>query len=570
MSRETNHEPRMAASADVLEAESVLLDEEMASVDDMQTEQMASGICGDGENNTARRRSKSMANSADLEAAEMMAAVAAASRARADNMSISSARRHASLSTHSTRSFRQHHSRASSAVDRGEHSNGSSLYGSSLGNTASIATGPVSIVNGGTLSPPYTLVNSDGASMRVHTGSIRERHMQHRISAIHEDDSDVYSDSLVFTYDVPSGSSRYYPASVQQSQLQEHRQQGRADSDGMSMMSGLSEGGASTTRVRMATDRAYNALRIGPQAASLLSYYSGQTNGLHHVTSYAASSDPGGLARTASYYDMYYMDHGRCSPDHERYSDNNDEDTSHMGRDDIVSLIRSDVAVYGGAHEDVKFPFLTDNMSEFSGPFICSSAGPLDVDRISRDYSEFMYYASPSHYQAHSPQFFDYTAFDPRTEHMQSPPVSATVQPPLPQLQAQGVGEEDHMGKKIKRKKKKDTRLTPRYPRNKQRAGTTPADYVAASGTSPLGVRQPMATASSVVAHPWRHATRRYRHQSAGESVYQSAAVAAMVAVSTDTSPPPVPRQSNSGHTTPAPIRPNAIMRFLKRIAPRN
>ncbi|KAJ2495740.1 hypothetical protein GGH96_006272 [Coemansia sp. RSA 1972] len=553
MSRETNHEPRMASAAvleakSVVEAEhSVLHDEEMASVD-MQPEQTTSDR--DGEN-TTRRRSKSMANSADLEAAEMMANVAAASRARADT-SISSARRHASLSTRSTRSH-LHHSRASSAIDR-EHSNGSSLYGSSLGNTASIATGPVSVVNNGTLSPPYTLVNSDGASMRVHTGSIRERHMQHRISAIHEDDS-VYSDSLVFTYDVPSGSSRYDPASVRQ-------QQGRADSDGMSMMSGMSEGGASTTRVRMATDRAYNALRIGPQAASLLSYYSGQTNGVHRVTSYAASSDPGGLARTASYYDMYYMDHGRYSPDHEQYSDNNDEDTSHMGRDDIVSLIRSDVAVYGGAHEDVKFPFLTDNMSEFSGPFICSSAGPLDVDRISRDYSEFMYYASPSHYQAHSPQFFDYSAFDPRTEHIQSPG-PASVQSPLPQLQVQET--EDHMGKKIKRKKKKDT-LTPRYPRNKQRAGTTPADYVANSAS--LGVRS-VATASSVVAHPWRHATRRYRHQSAGESVYQSAAVAAMVAVSADT-PPPVPRQSNSSPTTPAPIRPNAIMRFLKRIAPRN
>ncbi|KAJ2181759.1 hypothetical protein GGF45_001331 [Coemansia sp. RSA 551] len=563
MSRETNHEPRMAASAKVLKAKSVVeaehsvLPEEMASADALQPEQTASDSRRDGENSP---RSKSMANSADLEAAEMMAAVAAASRARADNTSVSSAQRHASLSTRSTRSFRQH-SRTNSAIDR-EHSNGSSLYGSSLGNTASIATGPVSLVNNGTLSPPYTLVNSDGASMRVHTGSIRERHMQHRISAIHEDDS-VYSDSLVFTYDVPSGSSRYYPASVQQEQ-----RQGRADSDGMSMMSGLSEGGASTTRVRMATDRAYNALRIGPQAASLLSYYSGQTNGMHRVTSYAASSDPGGLARTASYYDMYYMDHGRYSPDHEQYSDN-DEDASHVGRDDIVSLIRSDVAVYGGAHEDVKFPFLTDNMSEFSGPFICSSAGPLDVDRISRDYSELMYYASPSHYQAHSPQFFDYTAFDPRTEHMHSP-VPASVQSPIPQLQVQGVNEEDHAGKKIKRKKKKDTRLTPRYPRNKQRAGTTPADYVAASGTSSLGVRQPMATASSVVAHPWRHATRRYRHQSAGESVYQSAAVAAMVAVSSDTSPAPVPRQSNSSPTTPAPIRPNAIMRFLKRIAPRN
>ncbi|KAJ2800229.1 hypothetical protein H4S07_005229, partial [Coemansia furcata] len=50
-------------------------------------------------------------------------------------------------------------------------------------------------LGGGTLSPPHTLVNSDGASMRVHTGSIRERNFNRRISAIHEDDSDVYSES---------------------------------------------------------------------------------------------------------------------------------------------------------------------------------------------------------------------------------------------------------------------------------------------------------------------------------------------------------------------------------------
>ncbi|KAJ2826827.1 hypothetical protein IWW50_002179 [Coemansia erecta] len=593
----------------------------------------------------ARTRSKSaLSNSADLEAAEMMAAAAAESHAqsvsgtqsisraqsisgaqsvfgaqsisaesrpRADTISIIQStqgiRRNASLSTRSTRSFGWHpHSRESSAaaaaLERGEHSTGSSLYGgSSLGNTASVAHGNASVMNG-TLSPPYTLVNSDGASMRVHTGSIRERHMQHRISAIHEDDSDVYSDSLLFTYEVPSASSRYY---YQGSGAQHGRQYGAdgmgvADSDGMSMMSGLSDGGASTTRVRMATDRAYNALRIGPQAASLLSYYSGHNNGMHRVTSFAASSDPGGLASAASYYDMYFMDQDRYGPlrnsrgdsvsenndvanvDNDNNSDEDDDEANNT-TGDIVSVIRSDVAVYGGAHEDVKFPFLTDNMSEFSGPFICSSTGALDIDRISRDYSEIMYY------QPHSPQFFDHAPFDPRSENVQSPPASLLQRREHEQSQehhmqghARENEQEDHAGKKIKKKKKKDARLTSRYPRDKRRAGTTPANYAAGStspadfvarSTSPsLGVRQPMppATVGSAMAHPWRHAARRYRHQSAGESTYQSAAVAAMVAATnTAAAQPAVSRPSESGHTTPA-IRPNAIMRFLKRIAPRN
>ncbi|KAJ2788543.1 hypothetical protein H4R20_007358, partial [Coemansia guatemalensis] len=307
---------------------------------------------------------------ADLEAAESMAAaIVGSSRTRTRSSqpqpeSLLSVAR----STHDNRSLRtagsgstcergdgerrqqqqqqhqQRRSQGSYTLGR-SHSETSSLYGGGGGSSLTGGGGGSSLVGGaggsiangtalsatnggaptsGTLSPPYTLVNSDGASLRVHTGSIRERHMQRRISAIHEDDSDMYSDSRrsesLFGYDVQSTSSRYYhqgttgsisgrtPRPSNRRQQTEDAAGMALESDGMSILSGFSEGGASTTRVRMATDRAYNALRIGPQAASLLSYYSGNNAGLHRVTSFATSSDPGGLPSAASYYDMYYLD----------------------------------------------------------------------------------------------------------------------------------------------------------------------------------------------------------------------------------------------------------------------
>ncbi|KAJ2448333.1 hypothetical protein EV183_005493 [Coemansia sp. RSA 2336] len=309
----------------------------------------------------------------------------------------------------------------------------------------------------GALSPQYTLVNSDRASMRVHTGSIRERYMQ-QIAAINEDDSDAVSGYYT------TGSSVY--------QQQQQQQQQQYFMDGVSMLSGLSEDGASTARVRIATTNAYNALRIGPQPASLFSGYSGR------ITSYAASSDPGGLASPSSFYDMQFADY-------------NDHSSSNSISNDIA---RSDVAVYSGTSEDVKFPFLPDNISEFSGPFIHSSAGAVDR-------SDYSYPAQLSYH----------------SEHM----------PPMPRI--------------VRRSKKL-----------KKRAGTTPPDYAMPASTS---------------AHPWNHILPR--HSSAAK--YRAASAA------TSNAAPGTSRQSDSqSNRTPSravnstAIRPNVIMRFFKRIAPRN
>ncbi|KAJ2322072.1 hypothetical protein H4S02_000544 [Coemansia sp. RSA 2611] len=399
------------------------------------------------------------------------------------------------------------HSGAGTSIDANASTRGSgtsmnanaSLRGSgtSVHANASSRASAGSSVCGGTLSPPYTLVNSDGASLRVHTGSIRERHM--RISAIHED---ADADSL----GVGSDAARA------------HHSGRHFDCDDASLLSAFSDGGA-TTRVRMATDRAYNALRIGP--ASLLSGHSGAP-GLRRAASYAASSDPG-LASAASYYDMYFADgfgpRSECAA--------SSSSASSAGRD-LISVIRSDVAVCGGG--DDKFPFLADNLSEFSGPFACSSVGALDIDRFSRDY-ERVACAAPG------PQPLD------------AWPEPARLQPPEPPADAK------------KKKKKKDARLTPRYPRDKRRAGTTPADYAA---TSPRAVRPPIGSAPSP--HPWRQAARRYRRRSAGEPAFEPSAVAAALAAHA----PPEPLARPLEPDSPPSIRPNAIMRFLKRIAPRN
>ncbi|KAJ2704442.1 hypothetical protein H4R19_005236, partial [Coemansia spiralis] len=542
-----------------------------------------------------------------------------------------------------------------------DHSAPSSLYG---GRSASLVGGAggsitaatvASTVNGGTLSPQYTLVNSDGASLRVHTGSIRERYMQQHISAIHEDDSDVYSesrrsDSLLFGYEVQSTSSRYYyvaqpgsgrtmgtsnPPSARRAPPDDHAAASAAgaaataaaasavasaaspggggpvsvltgvESDAMSVFSGMSEGGASTTRMRMATDRAYNALRIGPQAAgaatSLMSYYSGTGGGggpgLHRVTSFATSSDPGGLPSSGSYYDVYYVEADGHMPfgdararasigDSPGFSEEASDSRSGRSnwRDDFGSIVRSDVAVYSGAAEDIKFPFLHDNCSEFSGPFICTSAAvaaaALDAERMSRDYSEIVYYADP-HLEPPPPPRAHRGMFGQRGDGRPSEPEP---------------GGSDGGGKKAKSKKKKkdkEPRLLPRHSRGKQRAGSSAAEYATAvpdvasappstaAGAMPHSVRHwmmPLTTVGpSTTAHQWGRSAHRYRHQSAGETAYPSAAMAAAVAAAAASGdkPPHATAATTAAadpadHDAQAAIRPNAIMRFLKRIAPKN
>ncbi|KAJ2794329.1 hypothetical protein H4R20_006265, partial [Coemansia guatemalensis] len=119
----------------------------------------------------------------------------------------------------------------------------------------------------------------------------------------------------------------------------------------------------------------------------------------------------------------------------------------------------------------------------------------------------------------------------------------------------------------------------------RSRSSTT--DYAAvsggpsASGGAPVVARggmrhwmMPSATVGPGVDHPWRSASHRYRHQSAGESSYQNAAVAAAVAAAAADGPSASSRPAlpaDAAHTPQAAaIRPNAIMRFLKRIAPKN
>ncbi|KAJ1860680.1 hypothetical protein LPJ78_005731, partial [Coemansia sp. RSA 989] len=322
----------------------------------------------------------------------------------------------------------------------------------------------------GTLSPQYTLVNSDRASMRVHTGSIRERYMQ-QIAAINEDDSDAVSGYYPYT----TGSSVYQP------------QQNGGFMDGVSMLSGFSEDGASTARVRIATSNAYNALRIGPQPASLFSGYSGRIT---------TSSDPGGLASPSSFYDMQFADY-------------NDHSSGNSVSNDVV---RSDVAVYSGASEDVKFPFLPDNMSEFSGPFIHSSAGA--VDRLEDRVSDHLY-----------PAQFNY----------QYPPEH------IPSIQQQ-----QQQSRTVVRRSKK----------LKKRAGTTPPDYALPS----LG--------PSTSSHPWNHIISR--HSSATKYRSASAATGNTAPDAAARQPDPQSSRTSSRAVNGAAIRPNAIMRFLKRIAPRN
>ncbi|KAJ1955544.1 hypothetical protein GGI12_005535, partial [Dipsacomyces acuminosporus] len=112
----------------------------------------------------------------------------------------------------------------------------------------------------------------------------------------------------------------------------------------------------------MATDLAYNALRIGPN------------NNLNRALSFATTSDPGFFEpNTTSFY--YNNEDGDLDIIGSMATSANVDDQG-----DISSLVRSDVAVYGGAGDDVKFPFLPDNFSEFNASIVYSP-----ITRISTD-----------------------------------------------------------------------------------------------------------------------------------------------------------------------------------------
>ncbi|KAJ2777257.1 hypothetical protein GGI15_004567 [Coemansia interrupta] len=486
----------------------------------------------------------------------------------------------------------------------GRHSATSSLYGGSgslVGNASLVGFGAPGAAASGTLSPQYTLVNSDGASLRVHTGSIRERHMHRRISAIHEDDSDAAypesrrSDSLVFAPHASESSRASSVASRRRRYRGRHAggtrhgssssQRASADADGLlltsaaaaavaaaeaaaaavaaageadcfSVLSGVSEGDASTTRVRMATDRAYDALRIGPGAGHAAFGYGARP------MSFATSSDPG-LPSAGSFYDYYLGPDDHVPHSASTQSGYPDSDGSAA---DLVSLVRSDVAVYSGAGDDVKFPFLPDNLSEFGGSVVCSPGAALSVDagRLSRDQSEYSFVSPAQHHYAFAGQ--EPPALPPqevpgsREPHRYRPHVTLRKRGKAPERA-------EHSEPASQQPRPANTTL--------QRVTRRPGD---ASGPANLiGLHR-------------RYNSRRYRNQSAGHA-YTSAAQAVAEAVaatvrSTPSSPtPPVstsqpqpqpPKATQSSHrlrsstASPAEIRPNAIMRFFKRIAPKN
>ncbi|KAJ1720459.1 hypothetical protein LPJ53_004910 [Coemansia erecta] len=536
----------------------------------------------------------------------------------------------------------------------GRHSATSSLYGGSaslVGNSSLVGFGgpAAGAAASGTLSPQYTLVNSDGASLRVHTGSIRERHMHRRISAIHEDDSDAAypesrrSDSLIF---VPHASSSSRASSVLS---RRRRYRGRhaesagngsssnrsqrvsADGDSVlltsaaaaaaalaataleaasgagataaetlgegdcfSMLSGISEGGASTTRVRMATDRAYDALRIGPGANYTVFGYGHHHNHHHRPMSFATSSDPG-LPSAGSFYDYYlgpddYVPNSGSTRD--GYPDS-DSDADQNG--DIVSLIRSDVAVYSGAGDDVKFPFLPDNFSEFSGSIVYSPGGALsvDVDRLSRDQSEYSFVSPAQHHYYFQNQEVPVQppqdAPSSHSAHRYRPHMTLRKRGKTPE--GAGSGSASTEPSAARATAASESPLPPPQPR----AGHTTLQRV---NKRPGDSSGPVSPTNLIGLHR-RYNSRRYRNQSASHA-YTSAAQAVAEAVaatvrSTPSSPtppvsttqplatseqqkasPPPPKTTQSSHrlrsstTSPTAIRPNAIMRFFKRITPKN
>ncbi|KAJ2861953.1 hypothetical protein GGH94_004566 [Coemansia aciculifera] len=407
----------------------------------------------------------------------------------------------------------------------GGYSTSSSLYGGSLsligpgGADASIGDGRTrSIIGlaptlgGGTLSPPHTLVNSDGASMRVHTGSIRERNFNRRISAIHEDDSDVYSesrrsDSMIFSQTQQpsvSPSGRRHQANYQShhgrrrlnnNSIRHQRRMSEDDnscmprllseSDCLSIVSGISEGGASTTRVRLATDRAYDALRIGAPPAVIaaaggggggggghlgfgyIHHYQGGSNQYpHRAMSFATSSDPG-LPSTGSFYD-YYLD--------------------------------------------------------------------------PNDYSQ-------SQSQSQSPQ-----------QQQQS---------------SEQNGSRASSNKKSRRGK---DRLIIRNGKTRDLPSNTGDPIVAMASTGGGGSSQirgnsstsraVRAVAAAGLPGPSNRPSRHYRRQSASEAYPSTTTVTVVAVASTSTAAAGI-RQANSSNNSPA-IRPNALMRFFKRITPKN
>ncbi|KAJ2741366.1 hypothetical protein GGI20_005237 [Coemansia sp. BCRC 34301] len=500
----------------------------------------------------------------------------------------------------------------------GEYSATSSLYGRSLSLIGTVGAdinstgeGPATslvglapTLGGGTLSPPHTLVNSDGASMRVHTGSIRERNFNRRISAIHEDDSDVYSesrrsDSLIFgqpqTSVSPSRHNHHLTndqnANVNSSnnstrnshhRLQRRRQRRMSEDDAngavrllseydcLSIVSGISEGGASTTRVRLATDRAYDALRIGAPPATYLGlgylHYGGSNSQYpHRAMSFATSSDPG-LPSTGSFYD-YYLDPNDYVPNSGSIRDDDDDggrdsdDSSACGQlrhgrrrrrdEDIVSLIRSDIAVYGSAVDDVKFPFLPDNFSEFSGSVVYSPSGAMgaaDGERVSREQSEAFY-------------------------SNRQPTPSPTPQ----QQQQSNVEQNGSRASGNKKSRRGKDRLIIRNGKTRDRPSNTgdPMPPLAvmsnAAGTSsqmrgssaqpPLRGLRAAAAAPGPPNRPRSH----YRRQSASEA-YPSTTTVTVVAVANTSAGATGIRQTNNNSSA---IRPNALMRFFKRITPK-
>ncbi|KAJ2558628.1 hypothetical protein EV175_000700 [Coemansia sp. RSA 1933] len=399
-------------------------------------------------------------------------------------------------------------------------------------------------LSGGTLSPQYTLVNSDGASLRVHTGSIRERHLNGRISAIQEDDAD--SVLRFSTHTVPSvvlsPRTTIDPSIMRYQQQYSYGQQdvGAAafdENDAFSMVSGFSEGGASTTRMRMATDRAYNALRIGPNtaaaaaaaaAASLFSYYSqgsggggGGGNGgpVYRPVSLATSNSDPGVTSAGSFSEYYY-----------NAGENGSLETQST---DMISIIRSDVAIYGGASEDIKFPFPPDNLSDYSADLF--SPNSFEIANAGSSSGGGGGAGTSSQYQQQRADSF---------EGRESVDRSATA--------ARRVV----FGTKIRKKKIHGSR-NGRYLYHARHQPATPSAAVAPGGGGPSsGIVQPPPPPPPPP-HPLPsigHSSNSKNHNQHHHNQHPAQQVAA--GASTDPGP--------------GAVRPNAIMRFLKRITPRN
>ncbi|KAJ2396126.1 hypothetical protein GGI23_004030 [Coemansia sp. RSA 2559] len=423
---------------------------------------------------------------------------------------------------------------------------GSSSMGRTEGGAGGGSAGNHAL-SGGTLSPQYTLVNSDGASLRVHTGSIRERYLNNRISAIQEDDSD--SVLLFSTRTVPSVILSPRTATIEpstgrhQHQPYSYGHDGATfdENDAFSMVSGFSEGGASTTRMRMATDRAYNALRIGPNAAaaaaaaaaaSLFSYYSQGSGGganaananggpVYRPVSLATSNSDPGVTSAGSFSEYYY-----------NAGENGSLETQST---DMLSIIRSDVAIYGGASEDIKFPFPPDNLSDFSADLFSPHSFEICNPGAAGTSSQQQYPYQQHQYQQRADSFEGNDGGNDR-------PATAAHRAVF--------------GTKIRKKKMHSSR-NGRYLYHHRHQPTTPV--VAAAAAEAAGAAGAAAPSSgamqpqpSPLIGPLHHHHHHHHHRQQQHREEQQAAVSA---------------PSNPGAGA---VRPNAIMRFLKRITPRN